>query len=283
VGVYTHEMDGRGDWIPPYIADVTDDAGGPEYEIAGNLPILAGSNSGIINFVDASGVALSPDPTCESSITFPYGGAGANYDPACYPANAIPVQSFRHTHYSRLRDGVTLDFDWETEFGEFTNTLSGGYWFEDSERHEWRDWHKLEDARVGIDFDQIPYWIQYNRVFPRDTTMWYLQDQITIDALTFTFGIREFDVDNSRIDLFDATNNISFNSSSDTLISGGGTWTTPVDGLELFVGYSENIKPTLDLVLEREITDVIEPETAENLELGLRYIGSPYHGQCRIL
>jgi iron complex outermembrane receptor protein len=274
VGVYTHEMDGRGDWIPPYIADVTDDAGGPEYEIAGNLPILAGSNSGIINFVDASGVALSPDPTCESSITFPYGGAGANYDPACYPANAIPVQSFRHTHYSRLRDGVTLDFDWETEFGEFTNTLSGGYWFEDSERHEWRDWHKLEDARVGIDFDQIPYWIQYNRVFPRDTTMWYLQDQITIDALTFTFGIREFDVDNSRIDLFDATNNISFNSSSDTLISGGGTWTTPVDGLELFVGYSENIKPTLDLVLEREITDVIEPETAENLELGLRYIGS---------
>lgn len=272
-GVYHHEMDGRGDWIPPYIANVTDDAGGPEYEIAGNLPVLAGSNSGIINFVDASGAALSPDPGCVSSITFPYGGAGANYDPACYPANAIPVQSFRHTHYSRLRDGITADFDYETSFGEATNTVSGGFWYEDSERHEWRDWHKLEDARVGIDFNNIPYWIQYDRVFPRETTMWYLQDQIEIDALTFSFGIRDFSVDNKRVDLFNSANNISFTSDSDVLLSGGATYTLPVDGLELFFGYSENVKPTLDLVLEREITDVIEPETAENMELGLRYVG----------
>ncbi len=273
VGVYHHEMDGRGDWIPPYIADLTDDAGGSEYEIAGNLPILAGSLAGIINFVDASGAALSPDPACESSITFPYGGAGSNYDPACYPANAIPVQSFRHTHYSRLRDGITIDFDWETSFGEVTNTVSGGYWFEDSERHEWRDWHKLEDARIGIEFDETPYWIQYDRVFPRDTTMWYLQDQIEVDALTITFGIRDFSVDNERIDQFDAVNNIGFSSDSDVLLSGGATYALPVDGLELFLGYSENVKPTLDLVLEREITDIIEPETAENLELGLRYVG----------
>jgi outer membrane receptor protein involved in Fe transport len=272
-GVYHHEMDGRGDWIPPYIANVTDDAGGPEYEIAGNLPVLAGSNSGIINFVDASGAALSPDPGCVSSITFPYGGAGANYDPACYPANAIPVQSFRHTHYSRLRDGITADFDYETSFGEATNTVSGGFWYEDSERHEWRDWHKLEDARVGIDFNNIPYWIQYDRVFPRETTMWYLQNQIEIDALTFSFGIRDFSVDNKRVDLFNSANNISFTSDSDVLLSGGATYTLPVDGLELFFGYSENVKPTLDLVLEREITDVIEPETAENMELGLRYVG----------
>jgi outer membrane receptor protein involved in Fe transport len=182
------------------------------------------------------------------------------------------VQSYRHTHYSRLRDGITLDFDWETEFGDITNILSGGYWYEDSERHEWRDWHKLTDARIGIEFDLTPYWIQYNRIFPRETTMFYLQDQIVIDDLTFSIGLREFDVDNQRQDLFDSSNNISFNSSSDTLLSGGATWATPVEGLELFAGYSENIKPTLDLILEREITDVIEPETAENMELGLRYV-----------
>lgn len=272
VGLYTHEMDGRGDWIPPYIADVVDDNGGPEYEIAGNLPILANSFNGVINFVDASGAALSPMPGCESSITFPYGGAGAASDPACYPANAIPVQSYRHTHYSRLRDGITLDFDWETSFGGVTNIVSGGYWFEDSERHEWRDWHKLEDARVGIDFNNIPYWIQYDRVFPRETTMFYLQDQVVIDNLTISFGLREFNVDNERLDQFDAANNISFTSKSDTLLSGGATYETPIDGLEVFFGYSENVKPTLDLVLEREITDVIEPETAENMELGLRYV-----------
>lgn len=271
-GLYHHEMDGRGDWIPPYIADVSADNGGPEYEVAGNLPILGSSLNGIINFVDANGVALTPDPACASSITFPYGGAGANYDPACYPANAIPVQSYRHTHYSRLRDGITLDFDWETSFGGVTNIVSGGYWFEDSERHEWRDWHKLEDARIGIEFNEIPYWVQYDRVFPRETTMFYLQDEIIIDDLTISFGLREFDVDNQRLDQFDSSQNLGFNSSSDTLLSGGASYQTPVEGLEIFFGYSENIKPTLDLILEREITNAIEPETAENLELGLRYV-----------
>ncbi|MCG8415210.1 MAG: TonB-dependent receptor [Pseudomonadales bacterium] len=275
IGYYHHEMDGRGDWIPPYIADVVDDQGGPERELNGDLPILEPSNIGRIFFVDANNVALSPEPGCASSITFPYGGAGPEFDPACYPANAIPVQSYRHTHYARQRNGITLDFDWETELGDnVTNILSGGYWYEDSERDEWRDWHRLTDARVGIDFDERAYWRQYDRIFPRETTMWYLQNQVVIDDFTFSIGLREFDVDNSRQDLFNAANNISFNSSSDTLLSGGATYQTPVDGLEVFVGYSENIKPTLDLVLEREINDVIEPETAENLELGLRYVGA---------
>lgn len=272
VGLYRHEMDGRGDWIPPYIADVVDDNGGAEVELAGNLPILAAGNIGAIYFVDANNVALSPTPGCESSITFPYGGAGPEFDPACYPRNAIPVQSYRHTHYARERDGLTADFDWEMALGDMTNTLSGGIWYEDSERSEWRDWHRLTDARVGIDFDENAYWRQYDRIFPRETTMWYLQDQIEIDALTINVGIRKFDVDNSRQDLFDASNNIGFTSKSDTLVSGGATFATPVDGLEVFVGYSENVKPTLDLVLEREINDVIEPEAAENLELGLRYV-----------
>ncbi len=275
IGYYHHEMDGRGDWIPPYIADVVDDQGGPERELAGNLPILEPSNIGRIFFVDANNVALSPEPGCESSITFPYGGAGPEFDPACYPANAIPVQSYRHTHYARQRNGITLDFDWEIEVGDnVTNIVSGGYWFEDSERDEWRDWHRLTDARVGINFDERAYWLQYDRIFPRETTMWYLQNQLVIDDFTFSIGLREFDVDNSRQDLFNSANNISLNSSSDTLLSGGATYQTPVDGLEVFVGYSENIKPTLDLVLEREINDVIEPETAENLELGLRYVGA---------
>jgi iron complex outermembrane recepter protein len=273
LGVYLHEMDGRGDWIPPYIGDVTDDAGGPEYELQGNLPILAASNIGAIYFVDPNGAALTADPLCQSSITFPYGGAGPAFDPACYPANAIPVQSYRHTHYSRNRTGITADFDWDVELGDLSNTVSGGLWYEDSERHEWRDWHRLTDARVGIDFDERAYWRQYDRIFPRDTTMWYLQDQMRIDDLTISFGMRKFDVDNARQDLFTAANNISFNSSSDTLFSGGATYATPIEGLEVFFGYSENIKPILDLVLEREITDVIEPETAENLELGLRYVG----------
>jgi len=279
VGLYMHEMDGRGDWIPPYIANVSDEPGLPEYEIQGNLPVLGGSQvsgDSRIYFVDADGVSLSPLDGCESSITFPYGGAGAQYDPACYPANAIPVQSYRHTNYARNRGGFTADFDWTIDLGGVENLLTGGIWYEDSERIESRSWQKLIDARVGIDFDETPYWIQYSREFPRETTVWYLQNQITIDDFTISLGIREFDVDNKREDLFDPNQNLSLNSSTDTLFTGGATYQTPVDGLEVFFGYAENIKPLLDLILERELTGSLEPETAENMELGLRYVGPDF-------
>ena len=274
VGVYDHQMEGRGDWVPPSIVDLVDDQGGSEYEIAGNLPVLGGSGIGAIYFVDNQGRSLSPAAGCESSITFPYGGAGPQSDPLCYGAGAIPVQSYRHTHYGRDRSGFTSDFDWTVSVGEGENTLSGGVWLEDSNRREYRDWHRITDPRVGIDFNEVPYWIQYNRDFNRDTTMWYIQDQFTIGALTLTAGIRRFDVDNNETDLFGVAAPESLNSDTDTLISGGATFVTPVDGLELFVGYSENAKPLLDLVLEREGSSGgnLEAETAENLELGLRYV-----------
>ena len=274
VGVYDHQMEGRGDWIPPSIVDLVDDQGGAESEIAGNLPVLGGSGIGAIYFVDNQGRSLSPTPGCESSITFPYGGAGPQSDPLCYGAGAIPVQSYRHTHYGRDRSGFTADFDWAVSIGEGENTLSGGLWLEDSNRREYRDWHRITDPRVGIEFNVIPYWIQYNRDFNRDTTMWYIQDQFTIGALTLTAGIREFDVDNNEADLFGVAAPESLNSDTDTLFSGGATFVTPIDGLELFLGYSENVKPLLDLVLEREGSSGgnLEAETAENLELGLRYV-----------
>jgi iron complex outermembrane receptor protein len=276
LGLYDHQMEGRGDWVPPQIVDLVDDAGGAEFEVGGNLPILGGTPIGNIYFVNASGEALSPEPGCVSSITFPYGGAGPQADPLCYGSGAIPLQSYRHTHYSRDRTGWTADFDWTASFGEIENTLSGGIWLEDSERLESRDWHKLTDARVGIEYDEVPYWIQYDRDFNRETQMIYLQDEIRFGELVVTIGLREFDVDNDEIDVFGVAAPESLSSNTDTLFSGGANYALPVDGLEMFFGYSENVKPLLDTILEREGTSTsnLEAEQAENLELGLRYTSS---------
>jgi outer membrane receptor protein involved in Fe transport len=65
------------------------------------------------------------------------------------------------------------------------------------------------------------------------------------------------------------------NSDSDLLWSAGLVWETPIDGLEAFAGYSENFKAIADVILERPDSDLsaLEPETAENIELGLRYRG----------
>jgi len=273
-GVYDHQMEGRGDWIPPYIGDLVDDNGGPEYEVGGNLPVIGGGLIGAINFVNAAGEALSPDPSCVSSITFPYGGAGPQSDPLCYGPGAIPVQSYRHTHYERDRTGFTADFDFTASFAGGENTVRGGVWIEDSTRLESRDWHKLTDARVGIEFNEMPYWIQYDRDFNRETTMWYLQDEFTIGELTLSAGLREYDVDNTEVDLFGVEATETLASNTDTLFSGGATYKLPVEGMEVFLGYSENAKPLLDTLLEREGTAAadLEAEQAENLELGLRYV-----------
>lgn len=276
-GIYGHKLKGRGDWVPPQIIDVTDDgAGNPNSELVTGNTVYGGSALGNIYFTDAAGNALSPDPGCVSSITFPYGGAGPAYDPACYGEGAIPVGSFRHTHYKGERLGYTVDFDFVTGLGgDLENTLRGGFWYEDATRYEFRDWHKITDSRTGFQFESPGYWVQYDLKFPRDTFNWYLADTLSWGNLSVNFGIREFSVDTDRVDNFGVQALRSLSSDTDTLYSTGATFRTPIDGLELFAGYSENVKPLTGNVLENEgtVLDGIEAETAKNKELGLRYVG----------
>lgn len=274
-GVYLHDNEGRGDWVPPQIVNVANDNGGPESEVLGGSTTFGGPITGAIFFVDAAGNALTAQPGCQSSITFPYGGAGAEYDPACYAEGAIAVQSYRHTHYQKDRLGLTADVAYQMQIGDSDNEIRFGLWYEDQTREEFRDWHRITDTRVGPDFDPQPYYVQYDREYPREVLNYYLEDSLSIGSLTATVGIRQFFVDVERVDNFDGANRSSLNSDSDVLFSGGVRWDSPIDGLELFAGYSENYKALGDLVLERDAIDTsdIDPETSENVELGLRYQG----------
>jgi iron complex outermembrane recepter protein len=277
--VYDHELDGRGDWVPPYVVNlVNDGAGNPESELTTRQD--GGGAIGQIFFVDGNGVALAPNAGCVSSITFPYGGAGPQYDPACYGPGAIPVQSYRHTNYQQTRRGITADFDWNADFGAANNTVRGGFWYEDTERGEYRDWHTLIDARVGANYNNQPYWVQYNRKYPYQTLMYYIEDQLEIGPVIARLGVKKYDITLKREDLFGATPNIKLNSDSDALLSGGLTYKTPVDGLELFAGYGENFSAIKDGVLEAGATalETIKPETAENVDYGARYVAGNFSG-----
>lgn len=273
--VYYHENEGRGDWVPPYLADVIDDQGGQESEFTGNASTDGGPFLGQIFFVDGQGRALSPVDGCVSSITFPYGGAGPEYDPACYAANAIGVQSYRTTNYEKERSGLTLDGYWSFDVGGIRNDVRSGIWYEDQTRDESRTWQKITDTRVGFDFERTPYWTQYSQSYPQETMKWYLEDQIEIGAVSISAGVKQFLVDVAREDRFSTTNDVEINSDSDLLFSGGVLWEMPIDGVEFFAGYSENFKAISDSVLERPDSDLeaLEPETAENIEVGVRYRG----------
>ena len=133
-GIYFHRNRGRGDWLPPYIADVTDDDGGPESELMGRTPVQGGAQLGLIRFVSRDGVAVGPTPECTSSYLFNYyGSGGPEVDPACHP-DATAVQSYRHSHYGKDRVGVTLDEEWFTTVGAAGSTLRAGIWYENSRR-----------------------------------------------------------------------------------------------------------------------------------------------------
>ena len=153
-GFYFHHNRGRGDWLPPYIVDVTDDDGGPESELMGRTPVQGGAQLGLIHFVNRDGVAVGPTPECTSSYIFNYyGSGGPEIDPACHP-DATAVQSYRHSHYGKDRVGVTLDEEWFTTVGAAGSTLRAGIWYENSRRDLGRDWHQMLDPTLSFKWNE---------------------------------------------------------------------------------------------------------------------------------
>jgi iron complex outermembrane receptor protein len=272
--VYYHKNEGRGDWIPQYVADVTDDgAGNSHSELVSGNTVLGGEVLGQILFVNRNGEQVSPIADCASSITFPYGGAGAEYDPGCHEQGAIPVGSYRNTNYKKSRIGINGDFIWDARIADMDNTLRGGFWYEDFTRDENRSWHKILNSSISYDFDETPYWIQYDREFPVETMMFYIEDELDLGFAKVHAGLKQFNVDVAKNDRYVSANSKSVTSDSDVLFSAGFVAPLPVDGLEVFAGFAQNFAAIKDAVLERDDSDLslVKPETADNFDLGLRY------------
>lgn len=270
---YYHNNEGRGDWVPPYLVDVANDGDAGHSELINGNTVFGGAALGQFYFVDRAGNQLSPIEGCASALTFPYGGAGAEYDPGCHEQGAIPVGSYRHTHYNKQRIGFNADAIWYTKIGEFDNTMRFGIWWEDYERDESRDWHKITNSAISYDFNQTPYWVQYDRSFPVDTLMYYIEDELDLEFARVRLGAKKFNVDIAKNDNFDASNDLDVNTDSDTLLSAGIVAPLPIEGLEVFAGYGENFAAIKDAQLERDDTDLrfIKPETADNIDVGFRY------------
>ena len=274
-GAYFHRNRGRGDWLPPYIVDVTDDGGGPESELMGRTPVQGGAQRGLIRFVNQEGVAVGPKPRCMSSYIFNYyGSGGPEVDPACHPG-ATAVQSYRHSHYGKDRVGVTLDEEWFTTIGDVGSTLRAGIWYEDSRRDLGRDWHQMLDPTLSFKWDEQAYWHQYEWDFPQHVFKWYVEETLYAGPFALSGGVKQFLVGVSREDLFNVDPDLTFDSDSDLLFSGGVTYDTPVEGLDFFAGYAQNFKAISSTLLEMpgRSLDLLEPETASNIDVGLQYAG----------
>jgi iron complex outermembrane receptor protein len=256
---YMHKNTGRGDWIPPYLVAAVDEQGNPTNE--------GGSIGSSYGFTDQLGNPLAPAAGCTDNLSWPW-NSGPELAPSCYERNAIPVMSYRHTHYEKERVGVTANFDWSIGI----NDIAFGLWAESADRDESRDWHKVIDARVYHHFDEKPYWTQYSNSFQTDTLKLYAQDTLDFGALSVNVGVQKYFVDIEKYDNFAKAVTGKVNSDSDILLSTGVIYQVN-ENVEVFAGYSENFSAIKDGVLERDASALsdIEPETAENIDLGIRY------------
>jgi len=256
---YIHKNEGRGDWIPPYLVAAVDEQGNPTTE--------GGTITGSYGFTDQLGNPLSPADGCTDNLSWPW-NSGPGLAPSCYDQSAIPVMSYRHTHYEKERLGVTANFDWSIGI----NDIALGLWSESADRDESRDWHKVVDARVYHHFDSTPYWTQYSNSFQTDTLKLYAQDTLDFGNLSVNVGVQKYFVDIEKYDNFAKAVTGKVNSDSDVLFSTGVVYQINND-IEIFAGYSENFAAIKDGVLERDASALseIEPETAENIDVGIRY------------
>ena len=275
-GAYHHDNRGRGDWLPPYIVDVVDDGNRPESELAGLAPVRGGGQLGVVHFVDGNGVAVGPVPGCTSSYIFNYYGSGdPEVDPACHPG-ATAVQSYRHSHYGKNRLGVNIDGEWSVLFGGGGGSgLRAGIWYEDSRRDLGRDWHRMLDPALNFKWDEQAYWHQYEWDFPQDVFKWYVEETLYFGPFELAGGVKQYLVSVSREDQFGIDRDLGVDSDSELLFSGGVTYETPVEGLDLFAGYAENFRAISSTLLEApsRSLDLLEPETASNIDVGVQYSG----------
>jgi len=278
---YAHKMEGRGDWLPPYLVQArADGVGAVESEYRGGDTVFGGNALGQFYFVNPDGSAAQMTAGCT-----PRAGFTAEYDPNCYAPGVLGVQSHRHTHYDNDRAGFTADVEWKQELGAVDNTLRAGVWVEQYKRSVRRDWHRLLNVGTDIAFDNVPYWVQFEDRYKTDEQMYYVEDVARFGPFSARVGVKQFFVDQKRNRVIGAAENVRSDSKSDPLLSAGGTWTLPVEGLELFGGFSQNFAAIPSGVLGE--TDParfarVEPETADNIELGLRISRWPLTGSITL-
>ena len=244
---YLHLQNGRGDWLPPFQVYATDANGN-------RLNKGAGVRRQNYTHVTAAGI-----PILDVNNNQP---------------GAKRVSSYRHTHYDKTRYGTTANLTWDLD----NHRLRSGVWLESQQRNQTRDWHDVIDPRVSYEFNAQPYWVHFDDDYKHNVAKFYLQDQITLGDLQLTLGVQKYLVDISRTDNLNGKGKDKIDSNSSVLPSAGVVYALN-NNLELFAGYSKNFKAIADSILEGKAAAELQnlkPETATNMDLGIRYFGQQF-------
>ncbi len=206
-------------------------------------------------------------------------------------SNAAPL-SIRTTEYDIDRKGLFANLTWEAG----AHTVSAGIWYENNAFNQARRFYAetfAAPSRDPLDFQSNPFFTQWEYAFETNTTQVYLQDVWAItEGLKINFGFKALEVESHVSTIFVSNPARALNGdirSRDTFLPQIGFVYQPVDGLEVFGGYTENMSAFVAAATAgpfasqtQSVVDYVsgslDPETSRTFELGLRYHNGRFQG-----
>lgn len=277
--VYYQDKDNYGWWGVPksvsesevrlgYAADPTrTDITGAEmwYDSAGNPLTVTGS------------LASAPFAS-DHAIVVP----GTMFDPAAVNGgyvDGIPGRTGRDEEFGGHRYGLYGAFDYEVSP---ILSLEGGMWYEFDRHQSNRPNYNFTDngAITGtFEYDQVLF-NNYYRDFGSTTTMFFIAAELSLmeDRLTIAGGAKSLSVDRN---LFGQLNNAQWRNNEftyrsvsfeDNFLPQIGFTFDLTDEIQIFSNYSENLSaPTAGTMTGGNFSEALMPETAKNIDLGMRF------------
>lgn len=198
-------------------------------------------------------------------------------------ANGNIITDMRVTPRDRKRYGVTGEIRLDDLFPN--HSIRAGFWVENDKTNEDRNFFAVINPRTGIEFDRgMLRSVAYRRNLETEVRYLYIEDSISLldDRLNLNIGLTHHDVDYSYDSPLEGNPGASISAKTNDVDIKVGVVYKFTDDLEGFVGYSQNFGGIFeDSFLGNSFAldpSSIEPETTENVDLGLRYVTGDFIG-----
>ncbi len=209
---------------------------------------------------------------------------GTPYTPT---PNGVPL-SVRTTEYDLQREGLVTSLTWKLGAHE----LNGGLWYESNDFVQARRFYGepsvAAPTRSFEDFQRNPFLTQWEYDFDTKTRVFHLQDTWSLtDTVRLNAGLRSVWSENKANTVVGPVKTGTLETDEPFLPQVGINWGVQED-LEVFASASRNVRTFASSGTSgpfsttaagfAAIRDVIEPETATNVEAGLRFRSGAFEG-----
>jgi iron complex outermembrane receptor protein len=206
-------------------------------------------------------------------------GQGIWFTPYVASPSGVPI-SVRTTEYDIRRKGVFGSVGGSLgSFGE----LTVGAWYERNDFHQARRYYALDSrttpTRSALQFQNDPFFTQWEYRYQTDTFQYYVQDKISLGALTLDLGWKGYDVSATATPIVAGGLAAGKIKTTDWFQPHAGATFKVTNQAELFAGFTEVTRaftaaatsgPFATTPLGFAGLGNLKPETSDTFELGGR-------------